>query len=175
MIEYANELSKLLDLRSDITRWANVLGLPLGKQFPNGKAIPVSKPLDSIFINEVLSKWNKSVREKGHFDLKVNSSYSLLPGGAYQLKIVLNKGQRYNIQFKNAVAFWEKTLRQSIVEKSLRTETSINLKEAQDILKKLYISKGFKDFSVKISSSDEGDVRLVKLRFYFLFEGKQYF
>ncbi len=132
------------------------------KPIPGETAIELKLPLDWVALSESLNKWGLASRELGFYDFQYKAD--LRPSdGDHALYIDLNRGTRYNIQIVGSVAFWERDLRNRILDRPLRLNVPFNVTDAELLILKLYQAQGFADVSVKTQT--QGDDRDRKVTF----------
>ncbi len=128
-------------------------------------------PADQTLLNGTLTAWGKKMRQEGYFDFDIQSQIVELEDKRV-LEIILSRGQKYDIQFFGNINFWERELRQVVLDRPIRLGIPFNLNDAKNAVKSKYLSEGYIDIKVDSEISSSEDRRIVLLR---LTEGKQYF
>jgi outer membrane protein insertion porin family len=119
--------------------------------------LPVEIPFDQIALTQVLSQWSQKVRENGFYEIQSRLETYVDAQGFQTLRIVLNKGSRVRIVFRDNILFWSRELRSLILGRTLRLGVPFNVIEAQRSIERLYRSKGHSQVKVEVLSESKGD------------------
>ena len=166
--EYIEPYLKNLDVPADVVDKPEDYLL---KQFnrlrsaDSGKPITydLSFPLDWVLINATLSEWGQRMRSHGYFDFRLQAGVLEGPKGP-KLLVKLERGPRYNIQFVGNVNFWERRLRERVLDRPMRLGLPLNLSEAQAQIRGLYLAEGFKDVRIEFRTQDLPTERRIEFR-----------
>lgn len=144
-----------------------------GQDANRGKAVrfDLKMPYDQISINSAMSDWGKEVRSKGFYDFTIEGGKVEEAGKSF-LKLRLNRGLEYNVQFKGNVNFWERFLRSKVLDRSSRLGIPFSITDAESIVRKLYLAEGYKDVKIESISKVVEGVRRVEIN---IEEGTQYY
>jgi len=111
-------------------------------------------PLDWVLINSTLSDWGQRMRGEGFFDFRLNAGVVDGARGLPKLLIRLERGPRYNVQFSGNVNFWERVLREKVLDRPMRLGLPLNLADAQAQIRAMYLAEGFKDVRIEVRTED---------------------
>jgi outer membrane protein insertion porin family len=128
-------------------------------------------PLDWVALNQALSDWSARSRSAGFYEFRHSVEVVNRDSGRF-LRIELNSGPRYRVQMHGNVFFWERDLRNQILDKTLRLGVPLNLQEAQNQLLSRYRAAGFADGTVEYEAIQSHGVLTVNFRIH---EGRRYF
>jgi outer membrane protein insertion porin family len=117
--------------------------------------VGVSMPADSIYLSEVIRQWQDESRAAGYYDFQLKVSPLASPR-MDALSVDLARGPRFNLQFHNVVAFWERDLREMVLSRPQRLGVPISIREAEALILQEYRKAGYVQASVK-TRIDEGE------------------
>lgn len=131
----------------------------------SGKPITydIDFPLDWVLINATLNEWGQRMRSQGYFDFRLQAGVVDGTKGP-KLLVKLERGPRYNIQFVGNVNFWERRLRERVLDRPMRLGLPLNLSEAQAQIRGLYLAEGFKDARIEFRTQDLPSERRIEFR-----------
>jgi outer membrane protein insertion porin family len=131
----------------------------------------VDFPLDQVLVSQSLTDWGLRMRNTGYFDFKIESQ--VVEGkGKKRLSVSLDKGLRYNLQFKGNVNFWERRLRARVLDRPVRLGLAFNESEALSLLRSMYLADGFKDVEINIKNEIKDSERRVT---FYINEGSRFY
>lgn len=144
-----------------------------GQRANQGNAVrfELGMPYDQISINSAMSDWGKEVRSDGFYDFTIQAA-RVEDGDKSFLKLILNRGLEYDVQFNGNVNFWERFLRSKVLDRSSRLGIPFSIADAESIVRKLYHAEGFKDVQITSSSEVVDGVRRVQIDIH---EGTQFY
>ncbi len=131
----------------------------------------ITFPWDQVLFSGTLNSWGKRMRREGFFDFSIQTEL-VKERDASVLEITLNRGQKYDIQFLGNVNFWERKLRDMVLDRPIRLGIPFNLNDARNIVQSAYLAEGFLDVKVTSQIQPKDGRRVVTLSIQ---EGPQYF
>lgn len=130
-------------------------------------------PLDWIAVTATLSKWASSARQSGFFDFSAKASVieGTLSGDSVEVQVNLNRGVQFDVQIENNVVLWERELKASILDRTLRLGVPFSIGDAELIIRRSYESLGYRDVKVNTVSTEKENRRRIRI---LLTEGEQF-
>jgi len=175
--DYVTPFLKKLDVSADIVDRPEDYLLDQFKRLRNadeGKPTnyQLDFPLDWVLINSSLNDWGQLMRAEGFFDFRLQAGVVPGKGGIQKLLVTLDRGPRYNIQFIGNVNFWERRLKERVLDRPMRLGLPLNLSDAQTQIRAMYLADGFKDVKVDFRSEDRDVERRIE---FTIVEGRRSF
>jgi len=157
------------ELRSESSLRPALTGI--GVQGFKAGTLSESMIYDLESLSRAKERFVTDLRERGYYDINFNM-LAEGPPESQLINFVLNKGPLYEVHIVGATAFWERDLRERLLERSVKLGLPFNVVESTLRLQRVYKEIGFAD--VVISREVEEKDGLKKVVFT-IKQGKQYF
>jgi outer membrane protein insertion porin family len=174
--EYVRAFTEKMDVSSDLVDRPEEYLLSHIRRLrdaDNGQPVEyvIEFPNDQILLSEALNDWGQRMRRAGYFDFKIETK-SVEESAGPTLYIDLFRGLRYNIQFRGNINFWERSLREKVLDRPMRLNLPFSESEALAIIRGMYLSEGFKDIEIDIQKESFKDERRLT---FVIREGRRHF
>jgi len=128
-------------------------------------------PYDQVLVSQALGDWGQRMRKAGFFDFKIETKL-IESNSKKHLQVSLDRGLRYNVQFRGNVNFWERYLREKVLDRPMRLSLPFSETDAHTVIRNMYLVQGFRDIEIDLQRESLGSER--RLTFY-IKEGPRYF